>query len=36
MNSFRAVERALTYEIDRQIKALEAGQTIRQIHARLG
>jgi len=30
MNSFRAVERALTYEIDRQIKALDAGQTIRQ------
>jgi aspartyl-tRNA(Asn)/glutamyl-tRNA(Gln) amidotransferase subunit B len=30
MNSFRAVERALTYEIDRQIKALEAGETIRQ------
>jgi aspartyl-tRNA(Asn)/glutamyl-tRNA(Gln) amidotransferase subunit B len=30
MNSFRAVERALSYEIDRQIKALEAGQTIRQ------
>ncbi|HJZ49471.1 MAG TPA: Asp-tRNA(Asn)/Glu-tRNA(Gln) amidotransferase subunit GatB [Roseiflexaceae bacterium] len=30
MNSFRSVERALTYEIDRQIKALESGQTIRQ------
>jgi aspartyl-tRNA(Asn)/glutamyl-tRNA(Gln) amidotransferase subunit B len=30
MNSFRAVERALAYEIDRQIKALEAGQTIHQ------
>jgi aspartyl-tRNA(Asn)/glutamyl-tRNA(Gln) amidotransferase subunit B len=30
MNSFRAVERALAYEIDRQIKALEAGQLIRQ------
>ncbi|HEX9370409.1 MAG TPA: Asp-tRNA(Asn)/Glu-tRNA(Gln) amidotransferase subunit GatB, partial [Roseiflexaceae bacterium] len=30
MNSFRAVERALAYEIDRQIKALEAGETIRQ------
>ncbi|HEU5101348.1 MAG TPA: Asp-tRNA(Asn)/Glu-tRNA(Gln) amidotransferase subunit GatB [Roseiflexaceae bacterium] len=30
MNSFRAVERALTYEIERQIKALAAGQTIRQ------
>jgi aspartyl-tRNA(Asn)/glutamyl-tRNA(Gln) amidotransferase subunit B len=30
MNSFRAVERALTYEIDRQIKALDAGQAIRQ------
>jgi aspartyl-tRNA(Asn)/glutamyl-tRNA(Gln) amidotransferase subunit B len=30
MNSFRSVERALTYEIDRQVKALEAGETIRQ------
>jgi len=30
MNSFRAVERALTYEIDRQRKALDAGQSIRQ------
>src|SRR5512138_706881 len=30
MNSFRAVERALAYEIDRQIKALQAGQAIRQ------
>jgi aspartyl-tRNA(Asn)/glutamyl-tRNA(Gln) amidotransferase subunit B len=30
MNSFRAVERALSYEIERQIKALEAGETIRQ------
>jgi aspartyl-tRNA(Asn)/glutamyl-tRNA(Gln) amidotransferase subunit B len=30
MNSFRAVERALAYEIDRQSKALDAGQTIRQ------
>ncbi|KPV48682.1 glutamyl-tRNA amidotransferase, partial [Kouleothrix aurantiaca] len=30
MNSFRAVERALTYEIQRQIKALDAGELIRQ------
>jgi aspartyl-tRNA(Asn)/glutamyl-tRNA(Gln) amidotransferase subunit B len=30
MNSFRAVARALAYEIERQIKALEAGQTILQ------
>src|SRR5207244_12850087 len=30
MNSFRAVERALAYEIDRQRKALDAGQSIRQ------
>ncbi len=30
MNSFRAVERALVYEIDRQIKALEAGEKIIQ------
>jgi Asp-tRNA(Asn)/Glu-tRNA(Gln) amidotransferase B subunit len=30
MNSFRAVERALAYEIERQIKALKAGQTILQ------
>jgi aspartyl-tRNA(Asn)/glutamyl-tRNA(Gln) amidotransferase subunit B len=30
MNSFRAVERALSYEIGRQVKALEAGQAIRQ------
>jgi aspartyl-tRNA(Asn)/glutamyl-tRNA(Gln) amidotransferase subunit B len=30
MNSFRAVERALAYEIDRQIKALDNGEAIRQ------
>jgi aspartyl-tRNA(Asn)/glutamyl-tRNA(Gln) amidotransferase subunit B len=30
MNSFRAVERALAYEIERQVAALEAGETIRQ------
>jgi aspartyl-tRNA(Asn)/glutamyl-tRNA(Gln) amidotransferase subunit B len=30
MNSFRAVERALAYEISRQIKALDAGEKIRQ------
>jgi len=30
MNSFRAVERALAYEIERQIAALTAGETIRQ------
>ena len=30
MNSFRAVERALAYEIERQIAALEAGESIRQ------
>ncbi|HNP88224.1 MAG TPA: Asp-tRNA(Asn)/Glu-tRNA(Gln) amidotransferase subunit GatB [Kouleothrix sp.] len=30
MNSFRAVERALTYEIQRQKAALDAGETIRQ------
>ncbi len=30
MNSFRSVERALAYEIDRQIKALDAGEKIRQ------
>jgi aspartyl-tRNA(Asn)/glutamyl-tRNA(Gln) amidotransferase subunit B len=30
MNSFRAVERALAYEIERQIAALEAGEPIRQ------
>src|SRR5262245_19979472 len=30
MNSFRAVERALAYEIERQVKALEAGQKIVQ------
>lgn len=30
MNSFRAVERALIYEVDRQIKELEAGNTIPQ------
>jgi aspartyl-tRNA(Asn)/glutamyl-tRNA(Gln) amidotransferase subunit B len=30
MNSFRSVERALTYEISRQIKALDAGEVIRQ------
>ena len=30
MNSFRAVERALAYEIERQIKALDAGETIQQ------
>lgn len=30
MNSFRAVERALTYEIQRQSKALDAGELIRQ------
>jgi aspartyl-tRNA(Asn)/glutamyl-tRNA(Gln) amidotransferase subunit B len=30
MNSFRAVERALTYEAQRQIALLTAGQTIRQ------
>jgi aspartyl-tRNA(Asn)/glutamyl-tRNA(Gln) amidotransferase subunit B len=30
MNSFRAVERALAYEVDRQIAALQAGETIRQ------
>jgi aspartyl-tRNA(Asn)/glutamyl-tRNA(Gln) amidotransferase subunit B len=30
MNSFRAVERALAYEIERQIAALEAGEVIRQ------
>lgn len=30
MNSFRAVERALAYEIQRQSKALDAGELIRQ------
>jgi aspartyl-tRNA(Asn)/glutamyl-tRNA(Gln) amidotransferase subunit B len=30
MNSFRAVERALTYEAQRQIALLQAGQTIHQ------
>jgi aspartyl-tRNA(Asn)/glutamyl-tRNA(Gln) amidotransferase subunit B len=30
MNSFRNVERALEYEIDRQIKRLELGQSIQQ------
>lgn len=30
MNSFRAVERALVYEVERQIKELEAGNTIPQ------
>ncbi len=30
MNSFRSLERALAFEIDRQIAALEAGQTISQ------
>ncbi len=30
MNSFRSVERALHYEIERQTKALLAGETIRQ------
>ncbi len=30
MNSFRSVERALTYEIQRQVRMLEAGETIRQ------
>jgi aspartyl-tRNA(Asn)/glutamyl-tRNA(Gln) amidotransferase subunit B len=30
MNSFRAVERALAYEIERQIAALNAGETIQQ------
>jgi aspartyl-tRNA(Asn)/glutamyl-tRNA(Gln) amidotransferase subunit B len=30
MNSFRAVERALTYEVERQIKALQAGERILQ------
>ena len=30
MNSFRAVERALAYEIERQISELEAGRTIPQ------
>jgi aspartyl-tRNA(Asn)/glutamyl-tRNA(Gln) amidotransferase subunit B len=30
MNSFRAVERALAYEIERQVAALTAGETIRQ------
>ncbi|MBK9940834.1 MAG: Asp-tRNA(Asn)/Glu-tRNA(Gln) amidotransferase subunit GatB [Kouleothrix sp.] len=30
MNSFRAVERALAYEIERQSKALAAGELIRQ------
>lgn len=30
MNSFRSVERALTYEIERQKKALDAGELIRQ------
>ncbi len=30
MNSFRNVERAIAYEIERQVKELEAGGTIRQ------
>src|SRR5690348_16029119 len=30
MNSFRSVERALVYEVDRQIGELEAGRTILQ------
>ncbi|MCM1982494.1 Asp-tRNA(Asn)/Glu-tRNA(Gln) amidotransferase subunit GatB [Lyngbya confervoides] len=30
MNSFNAIQRAIDYEIDRQIKALEAGETIPQ------
>ncbi|MCI0532293.1 MAG: Asp-tRNA(Asn)/Glu-tRNA(Gln) amidotransferase subunit GatB [candidate division Zixibacteria bacterium] len=31
MNSFKSVEKALEFEIHRQIKALEAGETIEQI-----
>lgn len=30
MNSFTAIQKAIEYEIERQIKALEAGETIRQ------
>ncbi len=30
MNSFNAIQRAIEYEIKRQIKAVEAGETIRQ------
>lgn len=30
MNSFRSVERALSYEIERQVAALDAGEVIRQ------
>jgi aspartyl-tRNA(Asn)/glutamyl-tRNA(Gln) amidotransferase subunit B len=30
MNSFRAVERAIAYEIERQARALEAGEVLRQ------
>ena len=30
LNSFRAVERAIAYEIDRQIKAIEKGESIKQ------
>ena len=30
MNSFRAVERAIAYEIERQAAALDAGETLRQ------
>lgn len=30
LNSFRSVERAIAYEVDRQIKALEAGETLVQ------
>lgn len=30
MNSFRSVERAITYEVERQAAALDAGETLRQ------
>lgn len=30
LNSFRSVERAIVYEVDRQIRALEKGETLRQ------
>ena len=30
MNSFNAIQRAIEYEIERQIKAIEAGETIKQ------
>ena len=36
MNSFRAVERAIAFEIERQAAALDAGEALRPGDARLG